>query len=508
MHPRNIYRKKRNFDELGVEFPEFAKYLKHFPNGNVTIDFTDSHAVRCLTQCLLQKDFSLDVNIPPDRLIPAVPQRLNYVLWVEDLIELTGKQNDAVRGFDVGVGSCCIFPLLICQKNPSYFMHGVEVDTKSYSAAVDNVQRNGLTSRITLVLSDDWVSVITSCSQQFMFSMCNPPFFDKEEQHDDEDMDGDNDLNVDKQTESEGSTTKTRKKSAANVSTATESIAVGGEEAFVLKMIHDSFLIKNQVKIFTVMLGRKASLMHLKKHLRNFQSENEDLSFTWTEFCQGRTMRWGLGWSFLVNLDKSKDVCSRVKKTCKTYTLDPIPYKQGMFYSVEGLTDMLLTWIIQDLEIKTYRLTRLTKQSSEIIISSQVNTWSNQRRKRRQKKQQEQQTTHEESSSTGSLSPAVSCKRKDRDDEDIIDDSFNSSIDSDQHHDDEPLMKRLREEVSKSSVLEQRVQDGIQYLLHASISLKKEGKGIYLRMQTQEGSLNPETTYQLFQFFKNKFTCV
>ena len=49
---------------------------------------------------------------PPDwpPQVPPVPQRLNYVLWVEDIV---GKGGDeTVYGLDVGLGPSCIHPFL------------------------------------------------------------------------------------------------------------------------------------------------------------------------------------------------------------------------------------------------------------------------------------------------------------------------------------------------------------------------------------------------------------
>lgn len=35
-------------------------------------------------------------------LCPRVPQRLNYLLWIEDVIVASGLDADAVRGIDIG----------------------------------------------------------------------------------------------------------------------------------------------------------------------------------------------------------------------------------------------------------------------------------------------------------------------------------------------------------------------------------------------------------------------
>lgn len=55
--------------------------------------------------------------IPDGQLCPTVPNRSNYIHWIEDLLssEVMPK-NDGdggrVRGFDIGIGANCIYPLL------------------------------------------------------------------------------------------------------------------------------------------------------------------------------------------------------------------------------------------------------------------------------------------------------------------------------------------------------------------------------------------------------------
>lgn len=54
--------------------------------------------------------------IPDGQLCPTVPNRLNYIHWIEDLLSDTisknNKNGDIVRGFDIGTGANCIYPLL------------------------------------------------------------------------------------------------------------------------------------------------------------------------------------------------------------------------------------------------------------------------------------------------------------------------------------------------------------------------------------------------------------
>lgn len=70
-------------------------------SGKVSLDFKNLESVQALTSTLLKEDFSLDVEVPLNRLIPTLPLRLNYLLWIEDLL---GCNNitETVRGIDIG----------------------------------------------------------------------------------------------------------------------------------------------------------------------------------------------------------------------------------------------------------------------------------------------------------------------------------------------------------------------------------------------------------------------
>jgi len=99
MHPRNKYKtKKPDFKLLASKYPYFKENSEVKPSGNVTIDFKNPSSLRALTRALLEEDFGLTVSLPLDRLIPTMPQRLNYILWLEDII---GQQKFA-RGIDIG----------------------------------------------------------------------------------------------------------------------------------------------------------------------------------------------------------------------------------------------------------------------------------------------------------------------------------------------------------------------------------------------------------------------
>ena len=105
MHPRNIYRNAPpDFKVLGEKFDYFRKHTKETKPGRFTLNFKNPEALRALTCALLEHDFKIKISIPLDRLIPTVPLRLNYVLWIEDLLSCLSEDHchAIVRGFDIG----------------------------------------------------------------------------------------------------------------------------------------------------------------------------------------------------------------------------------------------------------------------------------------------------------------------------------------------------------------------------------------------------------------------
>lgn len=68
--------------------------------GRVRLDFKNENALRTLTTCLLRRDFNLTVNLPPKQLVPTLSLRLNYILWIEDIVETFKLKN--VIGLDIG----------------------------------------------------------------------------------------------------------------------------------------------------------------------------------------------------------------------------------------------------------------------------------------------------------------------------------------------------------------------------------------------------------------------
>ena len=137
MHSRNRYKdRKPDFVQLARAHPPLEKQLIKKGDDYATLDFRDPKSQRELTVALLKHDFNLSVDIPLDKLIPTVPQKLNYIHWIEDL--LAGCNNGCIPrgpevvGIDVGewaLGS----PLSSTLGSPMWFVVSMVLHTHTHT---------------------------------------------------------------------------------------------------------------------------------------------------------------------------------------------------------------------------------------------------------------------------------------------------------------------------------------------------------------------------------------
>ncbi|CAI9097411.1 OLC1v1033834C2 [Oldenlandia corymbosa var. corymbosa] len=331
IHPRNKYSEKPpDFGALASLYPSFEPYVFYSSkDGRPRIDWTDYNATRELTRVLLLHDHGLNWWIPDGQLCPTVPNRSNYIHWIEDLLASdiilnTRIDDNVVKGFDIGTGANCIYPLLGASLLGWRFV-GSDITDVALEWAERNVRSNPHISELIEIRkvhtreknpeeedvhaeqgpdSDDSggssnrgvAEIGPSClpsaklqssaqkkyqappillgvvkdEEKFDFCMCNPPFFETMEEA--------------------GLNPKT-----ACGGTKEEMVCPGGEQAFIARIIEDSVQLKQCFRWYTSMIGRKSNLKFLIAKLR----EVGVTVVKTTEFVQGQTCRWGLAWSFV-----------------------------------------------------------------------------------------------------------------------------------------------------------------------------------------------------------------
>eukprot|EP00898_Chlorokybus_atmophyticus_P003318 jgi/Chlat1/3988/Chrsp26S03981 len=307
-HPRSRYADKApDFAALAELYPSFKPYVRIREDGSVSIDWTSFDATRELTCALLHHDYKVDWVLPDGYLCPTVTSRENYINWIHDLLQLSrrghasppDKQPD-ITGIDIGTGASCIYPLIGASIFGWHFV-GTDIVDPALQHAKANVDRNPHLAHLIQVrrghvlesqggdIDGDGakgllVGVVND-DERYDFCMCNPPFFESFEE-----------VGANPRTACGGSPA--------------EMVTPGGEAAFVRRIIADSFVLRDRVWWYTSMLGRKATLLQLKKELH----ERKVPAVRVTEFSQGRTARWGLAWSF------APDVAADIQKSITSHT--------------------------------------------------------------------------------------------------------------------------------------------------------------------------------------------
>ncbi|XP_063826070.1 U6 small nuclear RNA (adenine-(43)-N(6))-methyltransferase [Ostrinia nubilalis] len=467
MHPRNIYKTPPDFADLAKRFPAFSSISKMDITGKVTIDFKDPHSLRILTKCLLKSDFGLDIEIPEDRLVPTLPLRLNYILWIEDLLLAIGKKEN-VWGIDIGTGACAIYPVLAATKN-KWNMIGTETDAESFKKAQENIDKNNLSNFIKL--SKNTTSSVVQylldieTDQRFDFCMCNPPFYSSIQELCES-------RNPSRQPPKNGFTGSPQ-----------ELVTEGGELEFCRKLIEESKIYKDRILFFTTMIGHKYNLKELLHDLTS-----EGIKYTHTEFCQGRVTRWGLAWTYqeydIEKLVPSKD---KIRKKSKpiAYQLTELPSRP---YDVDTCTEKIME-ILTGLQIK-HKL--LSKRGKSVCMQMTAfnNTWSHQRRKRRLQKQQEQESKKMRlcSSNEASHSEPTETQKENANSDDKVNENNNKQSKS---------LLLLCENGKDTSIQEP--------ILQAFLKIFKKENAVLFEMEYISGNAGKEGIHQIVQYIKNNW---
>ncbi|GBM64651.1 U6 small nuclear RNA (adenine-(43)-N(6))-methyltransferase [Araneus ventricosus] len=165
------------------------------------------------------------------------------------------------------------------------------VNNQTLVGAVDNITTPIKVAMVNkgTVLQDAMVENV----ENFDFCVCNPPFFENKD-----DM---------------------RKKSPRMreklelFAKKDEIFSDGGEVSFVKQLLKDSLMLKDRISLYSSMFGKKKSFLEILKELQSV----EGISYTKTEFCQGNTIRWGIAWTFLKDVNFEKIERPKPKKPKK-----------------------------------------------------------------------------------------------------------------------------------------------------------------------------------------------
>lgn len=284
MHPRNPYRVLPNYKLLSVVNSQLKPFV--LPDGNYS--FKLEGARKALNDVFLKRDWNLKLSHCDECLIPLVASRLNYILYLEDVVRASGVNDDGINVVDIGCGASCIYGLLGCRKNANWSFVAVDCDKRSVSYAEENVKCNSLSGRIEVLLANKTAPILSTSFEHLSklgkrptIVMCNPPFFSSEEEKEEK-----------RKLRSKGG------KRESCVSTESESITAGGEVNFIQTMIKESQSYDaNGALIYSSLIGCKSSLRPIIDYLGVRQ-----ISWWIWGFMQGKCLRWVIIWSFELEL--------------------------------------------------------------------------------------------------------------------------------------------------------------------------------------------------------------
>lgn len=257
-----------DFEPLLQHSPDLQRFAIQLDNGRHTIDFSKREATLALTTAILRMHFNLRLLLPSGHLIPTIPNRVQYLQWVQSLI-ISPQQPVVQTLLDLGTGPSAIYVMLGARLFPTWQFIGVDNDPHAVQAARQNVQVNVL-SNVTIhhnnldshLIPPD--ATIAGCKPTL--TVCNPPFHE------------------------------TCPVSSSPAGTSAQLATAGGELAFLRRLALESRNFPT-VQWFTSLLGRKVDLPKIVAYLRS-----PDINAVQVKTVQlaagGRTVRWAVAWSF------------------------------------------------------------------------------------------------------------------------------------------------------------------------------------------------------------------
>jgi len=248
-------------------------------HGTHTIRFADPNAVMALNQALLKAGYNIKWSIPEGCLCPSIPGRLDYLLYVADLIDKTN-----VKMLDVGTGANLIYPILgTCHFK--WKCVGSEIEKDSVEHAKSLVEQNPELSSIEIRRQSDSRVIfekMVKIDDKFDVVVCNPPFYKSAEEAQKESRRKTKNLGI-------------KKKAKLNFGGQSNELwTPGGEVEFLAKMAKESIKFKDQIYWFTSLVSRKEHLSMIKRTI----SDAGATDIRVVEMSTGNKINRAIAWRF------------------------------------------------------------------------------------------------------------------------------------------------------------------------------------------------------------------
>jgi 23S rRNA (adenine1618-N6)-methyltransferase len=285
LHPKNLHRFGYDFDILCQTYPALTEFVFVNKYGNKTIDFSNQKALIALNKSLLFHYYKLDFwEIPPHFLCPAIPGRLDYILNLSDLLGI--NENKSVRALDIGTGANLIYPILGAALLNWDFIASENNDIALENSEQIRSKNKHLGKKIQLRKQADKNQIfkgIIEKEDRFDVTMCNPPFHSSLEEANAGSKRKWNNLKKNKSV-----------KEWFNFGGQNDELwCDGGERQYILKMIQESILFRENCRFFTTLVSKKENLEVFVVSLKSLKAKVQII-----EQSQGQKQSRILVWSF------------------------------------------------------------------------------------------------------------------------------------------------------------------------------------------------------------------
>ncbi|RWX54931.1 23S rRNA (adenine(1618)-N(6))-methyltransferase RlmF [Photobacterium chitinilyticum] len=306
LHPRNPHRQRYDFKALTASCPQLTPFVSENKFGDLSVDFTNSEAVKVLNKALLSHFYKVQHwDIPLGYLCPPIPGRADYLHYIADLL---AESNDGeipkgkrISGLDVGVGANCAYPI-IGHRVYGWRFVGADIDPLSIKSAKFIVESNptlagAIKCRLQKVPDYIFTGMINA-DDIFDFTMCNPPFHSSlaEAAAGSERKVRNLSANAKKKgTEGFDKAVRGQKPALNFGGQKAELWCPGGEVAFIKRMIQQSVEKQSQCLWFTTLVSKKENLPEIYRALNKVKVADTRT----IDMAQGQKITRVVAWTFL-----------------------------------------------------------------------------------------------------------------------------------------------------------------------------------------------------------------
>ena len=272
-----------DFLTLIKEFPELKKYkLKQNEDNEdeFQFDWSNNELSLLMDKSILNYYFNIKYyDIPKGFLIPPIPSRINYINLINSIITKLIKDIDIknIIGIDIGTGANIIYPILGYSIYKWKFIC-TEINKEAYNNAKLILQKNNLENNINIIKQNNKDNIFISIlnrENKYIFSMCNPPYYNYENEIKLEDKKRDNEYNFD------------------------EIYYKNGEFGFFQRYFEESICYKNNVFLYTILIGKKINAENIYNKLSSYSDIIK--IYIMQKILTGNNVRYIIYWSFFNN---------------------------------------------------------------------------------------------------------------------------------------------------------------------------------------------------------------